>query len=232
MLWNNSWRILGNKRLKMLKRNLITILLFVCGIVNVYAQSDAKAKAILADVSKKFRSYDVVKADFDLLFVNQQMKTKESQTGTLYVKSKLNKFKAILPSQDLISDGKNQWVYLKHDKEVQLSELDNSPNALNPAQIFTMYEKGFKYVYTGEVKSNGRIYQNIELAPLTTQTFSKIKLKIDKQNKQISSFVVYDKNGNIYTYTIKTFTPNVKVSDMLFTFETAKHPGVELVDLR
>lgn len=197
-----------------------------------FAQSDAKARAILAEVSKKFRSYDVVKADFTYTYTNQQANTKENQSGTLYVKSKTNKFKVVLPSQELISDGKSQWTYLKDDKEVQVSEIDNSDNALNPAKIFTMYEKGFKYIYTGEAKVGNKIYQNIELAPLLARSFSKIKLKIDKQNKQIASFNVYDKNGNIYTYTVKTFTPNVKVSDSIFTFNSSQYPGVEVVDLR
>lgn len=201
-------------------------------ISSSFAQSDAKARAILAEVSKKFRSYDVVKADFTYTYTNQQANTKESQSGTLYVKSKLNKFKVVLPSQELISDGKSQWTYLKDDKEVQISEIDNSDNALNPAKIFTMYEKGFKYVYTGETKVGSKIYQNIELAPLLARSFSKIKLRIDKQNKQISSFNVYDKNGNIYTYTVKIFTPNVKVSDAIFTFNSSQFPGVEVVDLR
>jgi len=211
------------------------LMTFIAGLLMMspsFAQSDAKAKAILAEVSKKFRSYDVVKADFTYTYTNQQANTKENQSGTLYVKSKTNKFKVILPSQELISDGKNQWTYLKEDKEVQVSEIDNSENALNPAKIFTIYEKGFKYVYTGEAKANNKVYQNIELAPLTTRSFSKIKLRVDKQNKQISSFAIHDKNGNIYTYTVKIFTPNVKVAESLFSFNAAKYPGVEVVDLR
>lgn len=197
-----------------------------------FAQSDAKAKSILAEVSKKFRSYDIVKADFSYTYINQQANTKETQTGTLYVKSKQNKFKVTLPSQELIADGKNQWTYLKDDKEVQISEIDNSEEALNPAKIFTIYEKGFKYIFTGESKTGTQVYQNIELAPLSTRSFSKIKLSIHKQNKQIYSFTIYDKNGNIYTYTVRNFTPNIKVSESIFTFDASKYPGLEVVDLR
>ncbi|WP_026902501.1 LolA family protein [Pedobacter glucosidilyticus] len=209
---------------------LIAVLLFV--FKGAFAQPDAKAKAILTDVSKKFRSYNVVKADFTYSYLNRQNNTRDNQKGTLYIQSKTNKFKAILPSQELISDGKVQWTYLKEDKEVQVSEIDNSPDALNPAQIFTIYEKGFKYVYTGDVKAGAKILHNIELAPLSNRSFSKIKLQIDKQSKQLYSFSVFDKNGNIYAYTIQTFVPNVKVSPSLFTFEAAKYPGVEVVDLR
>ena len=199
---------------------------------NIYAQADARAKSILAGVSKKYRSFDLVKADFSYGIKNPQANINETQNGTLFIKSKLNKYKVSVGSQELISDGKVQWTYLKNDNEVQVSEIDNSASALNPAQIFTIYEKGFKSVYLGEIKLNNRVYQNIELAPLAERSFSKIKLRIDKVNKQISNIVVYDKNGNVYTYLIKTFTPNVKVNESMFSFDAKKYPGVDVVDLR
>jgi outer membrane lipoprotein-sorting protein len=193
---------------------------------------DAQAKAILAAVSKQYRSYDMVKADFSFTLKNQQANISETQNGTLFIKSKLNKYKVLVGNQELISDGKVQWTYLKNDNEVQISDINTSADALNSAQIFTIYEKGFKYVYLGETKLNGKVYQNIELAPIATRSFSKIKLRIDKVNKQINNIVVNDKNGNVYTYLIKTFIPNVKVPETIFSFDAKKYPGVDVVDLR
>lgn len=199
---------------------------------DVMAQADVQAKAILSGVSKKYRSYAMVKTDFSFTLKNPQANINETQSGSLYVKPSSNKYKVNLGEQELISDGKVQWTYLKKDNEVQISEIDNSSDALNPAKIFTMYEKGFKYVYLGDTKASGKVYQNIELAPLQNRSFSKVKLRIDKLAKQISNIIVYDKNGNTYTYYIKSFTPNVKVNDAFFTFDSSKHPGVEIVDLR
>ena len=216
-----------------MKKLVVGALLVLGNVGLVLAQTDAKAKAILAEVSKKYRSYDVVKSDFVFTLNNPQAKINQSQAGTLYAKSKANKYKVVLNSQELMSDGKNQWTYLKDDKEVQLSEVDNSPNALNPAQLFTIYEKGFKYLYTGDSKLNSRVVQGIDLTPLDSkQSFFKIRLSIDKLNRQISKAIVFDKNGSRYTYTIKSFTPNVKVSDAIFAFDSKKYPGVEVVDLR
>ena len=217
-------------RFKVNKAWLILFLLTLFS--NSYAQTDAQANAILAGVSKKYKSFDVVKTEFSYTIKNPQASINETQNGTLYVKSKLNKYKIILGAQELISDGKVQWTYLKNDNEVQLSGIDNSANALNPAQIFTIYEKGFKSVHLGDTKINNIVFQNIELAPLADRSFSKIKLRINKQQKQISNIIVYDKNGNVYTYLIKSFMPNVKVADTLFSFDTKKYPGVDVVDLR
>ena len=201
--------------------------------MNLIAQSEVKAKAILAEVSKKYRNYDVIKTDFTYTLENQQAKIKETQAGTLFVRSKMNKYKIILKGQELISDGKNQWNYLKAEKEVQHSELDNTSDGLNPAKIFTIYEKGFKSLYTNDTKVNGRLVHNIDLTPTDgNRSFFKVRLQIDKLNKQITNAVILDKNGNRYTYSIKTFTPNIKVPESTFAFDAKKYPGVEVVDLR
>ena len=217
-----------------MKKIIYLIAFIIAGTsVKVAAQSETKAKAILAEVSKKYKSYDVIKTDFTFTINNPQTKVNESQSGTLYVRSKANKYKVVLKDQELISDGKNQWTYLKQDQEVQLSEVNNGADGLNPAKIFTIHEKGFKSLYTNDTKLNGKLVHNIELSPIDSKgSFFKIKLKIDKITKQIVSAVIYDKNGSHYTYTIKSFTPNVKVPESTFAFDAKKYPGVEVVDLR
>lgn len=215
-------------------KKILLSLLVLSGISYAgYAQTDAKAKAILADVSKKYKSYDAVKTDFTFTLESPQNKTKESQDGTLIVRSKVNKYKVTMPEQDMISDGKTQWTYLKKDKEVQVATVDNSSDSFNPAQLFTLYEKGFKYLYTGDKKEGVKTYQMIDLSPIDTKkSYFKIRLGIDKTAKQITSVLIFDKNGNKYTYTVKTFVPNFKVLESTFAFDAKKHPDVEVVDLR
>ena len=216
-----------------MKKLLIGALIIIGSGLTAFAQSEVKAKEILAEVSKKYRTYDVIKTEFSYTLENPQAKIKETQSGTLFVRSKVNKYKVILKGQELISDGKNQWTYLKADTEVQLSEVDNSSDALNPAKIFTIYEKGFKSVYTNDTKLNGKTLHNIDLTPIDSKrSFFKVRLQIEKLTKQITNAVIFDKNGNKYTYTIKTFTPNVKVPESTFAFDSKLYPGVELVDLR
>jgi outer membrane lipoprotein-sorting protein len=215
-------------------RKLIGFALIILSYSNfVSAQTDPKAKAILADVSKKYRSYDLINTGFTYTLDNPQAKIKETRSGTIYVKSKTNKYKIVLPEQELMSDGKTLWTYLKEDKEVQVTDADNGTKSFNPARIFTIYEKGYKYVSSDDTKINGKTYSVIDLTPLDTKSsYFKIRLNIDRVTKQIASAIVFDKNGNKYTYTIGLFTPNFKASDSIFTFDAKQHPGVELVDLR
>ncbi|UOE50807.1 outer membrane lipoprotein carrier protein LolA [Mucilaginibacter sp. SMC90] len=225
-----------------MKKIIAYTILAISTYSTAFAQKDSQAKTILGEVSQKYRSYDVIKTDFTFSLNNQQANIKETQTGTLISKAKTGKYRVTLYNsaakpevdKEILSDGKSQWTYLKKDKEVQVSDADKSGDGLsNPAQIFTMYEKGFKYLYTGEQKIAGKSYQNIELTPEDDKkTIYKVKLTIDKAKKQIYSALIFDKNGNRYTYTVRTFTPNVPAPDATFAWDAKGHPGVEVVDLR
>ena len=226
-----------------MKRIILYLLLILGTTTTAFAQKDAEAKAILNQVSAKYKAYNIVKSDFTFVIDNAQDQSTITQEGTIIVQSKTNKYKLSLYSQDptaktqvdqeIITDGKNQWTYTKKDKEVQLNKVDNAGESFNPAQIFTIYEKGYKYIYTGSETLKGRVYQIVDLTPEDIdKSFFKIRLMIDKTKKQIYSALIFDKSGNKYSYTIKTFVPNVQVPESTFTFNPKEHPGVEVVDLR
>ena len=132
-----------------------------------------------------------------------------------------------------MSDGKSQWTYIKKDKEVQLNNVDKSGDSFNPAQMFTMYEKGYKYIYTGDQTIKGKVYEIVDLTPEDDKKeFFKVRLTIDKLKKQIYSALIFDKNGVKFNYTITSFTPNVTVPETTFSFDKKANPSVEVVDLR
>jgi outer membrane lipoprotein-sorting protein len=222
-------------------KKLSIYILFLLLSTSTFAQKDAQAKAILGPVSKKYRSYNAIKSDFTFTLDNAQAAMKFSQNGTLITEPKTNRYKIILYSQgsttqveqEIISDGKTQWVYNRDEKETQVSTAGHSTGDFNPAQLFTIYEHGYKYLYTGDQRKGGKVYQQIDLTAENTQTpIFKVRLSIDKAQKQIYSALVFDKNGSRYTYTLKSFTPNPPVSNATFTYDAKAHPGVEVVDLR
>lgn len=216
-----------------MKKMMVALFIFTGLSLASNAQNSAKAKAILAELTKKYRTYDVVKADFSITVNNPKANVNQTDRGTLYVKANANKYRMTMKDREIISDGKSQWNYLKDDQEVQLSDVDHQDDALNPAQIFTMYEKGYAATYAGERKAGAKVYQLIDLVPVSKgKSYSKVRLDIDKAAKQIAKVLIYDKNGSKYTYQVNSFSPNVKVSDAMFTFDAKKYPGVEVVDLR
>ena len=225
-----------------MKKLFIYTLLAISTCSTAFAQKDTEAKAILNQVSQKYKSYDVIKTDFTFTLDNPQAGVKETQTGTLISKAKAGKYKVTLYAtagakdvdKEIMSDGKSQWTYLKKDKEVQVSDAAKGGDGLsNPSQIFTIYEHGYKYLYTGEQKVAGKAYQVIDLTPENAKAnIFKARLLIDKVKKQIYSALLFDKNGNKYNYTVRSFTPNAPVTDATFAWDAKAHPGVELVDLR
>jgi outer membrane lipoprotein-sorting protein len=214
-----------------MKKATLLLGLFLCVSFISRAQQDPKATQILNGVSAKYKSFTSVKADFSIKIENGQNKTTDTQTGTLYVKG--NKYKVNLKNQEVMSDNKTVWTYIKEANEVQVNTYEPDENSITPSQIFTIYEKNFIYAFVEEKTVNGKVLQFIELTPNDkSKPYFKIRLGIDKAAKTVQNAVVFDKNGNRYTYEIKTFTPNPALADSFFTFDTKAHPGVEVVDLR
>ena len=194
---------------------------------------DVKAKTVLDELSKKTKSYSSIKAEFIFTIENKDKKITETQNGVIQVKG--NKYKLEIKGQEIISDNKNVWTYLKDANEVQINNVDsNSTDALSPSSIFTIYEKGYKYKFDKEEVKGSTTLQIIDLYPVNPdkKKFHTLKLAIDKAKKQILYVKMLMKDGSTYTYNIKTFTPNVDIKDSTFAFDSKSHPGVEVIDLR
>ncbi|MGJ1203577.1 LolA family protein [Sphingobacterium lactis] len=210
-------------------------LLFVCiaflAATTGFAQ-DKAAKALLDEVSRKYDGYSTIQSDFSF---KATQKNGESYTdkGQLFLNKGANKYKINLPTQELISDGKSVWSVLKEDKEVQVSEADNSGQSIGPNNIFTFYRDGYNYVSSTD-ESAGKVGKLtvIDLSPADTKSnYAKIKLRINK-NKHIHDVTIFDKSGAKYTYTINGLYVNSPIADAAFQFQKTKYPGFEVVDLR
>lgn len=212
----------------------LVYILFALGYLQIQlanAQVDKKAAAILSGVSAKYKSYKSINVDFAYTLENPSAKIKETQTGNLILSGA--KYRLNIAGQEVICDGKTTWTYMKEAKEVQVNSVDANEDGIKPAEIFTMYDKGFLIKFVNESQVGAKLMQNLELTPTDkSKAFFKIKLTVDKSAKQLVKSVIFDKNGNRYTYVIKNFNANTAVSQSTFTYDAKKYPGVELVDLR
>ncbi|ASZ14024.1 outer membrane lipoprotein carrier protein LolA [Chitinophaga pendula] len=195
-------------------------------------QNDPKAKAILDNVSSKFKTLKSVVANFILKVEGGNNSVTDSKKGTVYLKGA--KYKVSMEGQELISDNKTSWTYAKDVNEVTINNVDQSSTTITPAKLFTnFYDKDFLYRLEGESNEKGKVLQNIELTPTDkSKNIFKVQLSVDKKNQNIAKMKIFEKNGNRYTYEITNFTPNSNVSDATFSFDSKKYPGVEVVDLR
>ena len=139
-----------------------------------------------------------------------------------------------ITGQEIYSDGKDVWTYDKGANEVTITQLDVSGSGITPQKLFTsFYDKDFLYKMNGEKKVGGKVMQEIEMTPVDkTKAFHKVYLLVDKKSQTIYSTKVLEKNGNKYSYTVNSLNGKAAISDDVFTFNKAKYPGVEEVDLR
>jgi len=200
--------------------------------LNLNAQDNTKAKAILDAVSLQTKSYTSIDIAFSYIMENKSKKIKETKTGVASMKG--DKFWLDFSGQQIMSDGKTVWTYIKDNNEVQINSNDpNDDQALNPAKLLTSYNKSFTPKFIKEETRGAVIFQIIDLTPLKARSYSKMRVEIDKAKKQIVNSIVYDKNGTtVYTYSVTKFVTNKAIADTKFTFNAKDHPGVEVIDLR
>ena len=211
----------------------IIIILLSLGFVTAQAQYDKKAKEILDKVSAKNKAFSSEHVDFLYIQENINDKTKNVKNGTLLLKS--TKYKLDLMGNTILCDSKTIWSYMKETNEVNISNVaDQEGSLLNPAKVFTMYEKGFKYKFIRERFEDNRSVYEIELYPekVNESQFTKVRLLIDKDKNQLYLVQYFSKDANRVTIEIQKITPNEAMTDNMFTFDKTKYPKVEVVDMR
>lgn len=218
-------------------KRLVCFLLVMVGLLNLgfivnSSQNDPKAQEILDAMSQKYKEMSSFKAKFTYTLENDNSKIKESSKGEIFVKG--NKFKLKLGEHEIINNGTTVWTYMKESNEVNVSSYEPEDDDLNPTKIYTMYKKGYKYILLSEHNDQGKVYSTVDLEPLDRKTsqFSKVRIIINKKDKTVKSWKIFEKNGNRYSYVVDNFTPNFKIEDNEFTFDKVKYPGVTEIDLR
>jgi outer membrane lipoprotein carrier protein len=213
-----------------MKKSIIAIL-FAFSTTLSLAQYDPKALEILEAMSKKYKAIEAFDANISYTLTNDVEKINEEFKGKITIKGE--KFRLTLPEQEVINNGVTVWTYLPEAKEVNIDNFDPTSDDINPSKIYEIYKKGFKYLYLSDKMEGGVMCEEVDLVPDKKDAqYFKIKMMINKKDKSIQSWTMYDKAGNRYKYTITKFTPGVKVEDSFFTFDPKKYPGVEVIDLR
>ena len=213
-----------------MKRILTFIIVLSTTFTIANAQQDQKAKDILNKLSEKSKTYKTIVADFTLRMLNSAEDIDEQQSGTIYIKG--NKYYISIPGQVIFSDGKAVYTYLKDADEMQINDLPDAldEESVNPAKLFTMYEKDFKYKYVKE--SNNQHIINLYPVNPEGKDYHRITLYIDKTKMEIKRIEIYGKDGTNTFYIVKSFKANAPVDDAKFTFSKSKYPNVEVIDLR
>ncbi len=211
-----------------MKQLLGIILTISC--LNLFAQKDDKATTLLEEVSNKTKSYSSIKADFSYSMDNKAAKIHETKTGTLLVSGQ--KYKVNVAGQEVFCDGQTVWTYIGESNEVQVNEMDTRKEAITPTNILTSYNTNYQSRIIQDNDAADPTLEAVELIPFTQGNYEKVIVIIDKKLKQIKSFKIFDRNGNIFTYKVNRFLTDVPVKPSDFVFNEDDHDNVEVIDMR
>jgi|TARA_B110000046_G_scaffold64904_2_gene72344 outer membrane lipoprotein carrier protein len=195
---------------------------------------DPKAKEILDRMSDKNKTYKSISADFVYKLVNKADGIDETQEGNVFFSG--NNYRLKIAGQEIVSNGTTVWTFIEDDGEVQVSDVpdesEDEEGFLNPANIFNVYQKGFKFIYDKEEVIEGKAIHSINLFPINAgeKSYHTIVVKVIKAESQIHSMIVKSKDGNIFTYELKNLKTNLPVTSTTFDFDESRADDV--IDLR
>jgi outer membrane lipoprotein carrier protein len=208
----------------------LIIAFFLSAAISGFSQKDQKASELLDQVSSRTKAYKSIKADFSYKMENTKARINEEKLGTLFLSG--DKYKMLASGQTVICDGKTIWTFMPETNEVQINSLDAKDEALTPSKLLTNYNSNYKAKIINDKNNTDPSITSVELIPNTTKNYTKAVLGIEKARLQVKYFILYDKNGNTFTYKITRFQTDLPVSPSDFSFDPKKYPGVEVIDMR
>ncbi|AWW31334.1 outer membrane lipoprotein carrier protein LolA [Echinicola strongylocentroti] len=217
----------------MLKKIILLSLLIGCIQTNLWAQKDPDAKALLDQMSERYQSLDGLKATFEYYYYNELDGASQRSTGEVAVNG--DRYKLVLPDQEVYNNGETVWTFIKSNnyQEVTVNTVSENTDELTPSSIYNLYKKGYDYELKGEENQNGKNIQEILLTAESAKAqFQKIILFVDKDHKDLLAWEVSDSDGGTFKYEFNEVDTDVNLGKSFFTFDPKKHPGVEVIDLR
>ncbi|WP_299101078.1 outer membrane lipoprotein carrier protein LolA [uncultured Winogradskyella sp.] len=205
-----------------MSKKLFVIAFLALGFIG-FAQSDAKAEALLNEVSTKIKAYKNISLDFKYELNNVSESISQETRGDVVMEGE--KFKLNILGITRIYDGKTMYTISPEDEEVTISS-DNTEDesTITPSKMLSFYEDGYIFKMDIVQTVKGRKIQYVKLSPIDTNSEIKhVLLGIDATTKHIYNLIEVGKNGTKTTLTVNSFKTDQPISKTLFTFDESKY---------
>lgn len=216
----------------MKKLSILSALLIICMGCTIAQNIDRKSKAILDDLSAKTKAYNTLSIEFTYRMENKTENVDETINGNILMKR--DKYRIEFGGQIIICNGSTIWTYLSDANEVHISNAAEEDDAfsISPHNIFSLYEEGHHCKYIRESALNNTRAHIIELIPVESQFYHKVRLTIEKETNKLLSVVIFDREQTTFTYELTRQQPNLIIPDNRFSFRPESFPNIEVIDLR
>lgn len=204
-------------------KNIIACLFLLFATQALTAQNNADM--LIRLVVDQLKSHKNVEMVFTYQISPDGKNLGESEKGHAWLQGEA--YKIEMANQQTISDGKTIWSYLIEDEEVMVSNAtDGTDNT--PLKLLTSLDESYVATLTG-IDAQGTA--SIELANPKGQ-YKRVTLKINTKKTELKSADIYMDDGSKVVITVEEMKFDQKLDDKFFTFDTKKHPKVDVIDMR
>ena len=204
-------------------KNIIAclFLLFATQVVN--AQNNAEA--LIRVLVDQIKSHQNVEMTFNYQISPDGKQMGDSEKGHAWLQGEA--YKVEMADEQTISDGKTIWLYLVDEEEVMISNATDGVDN-TPLKLLTSLDENYVATLTG-IDTQG--IATIELANPKGQ-YKRVTLKINAKKSELKSADIYLEDGSKFVINVEEMKFDQKLDDKFFTFDTKKHPKVDVIDMR
>jgi len=187
-------------------------------------------QATVDAIQKNYESVRTFQATFEQKAFVKMINRTEVTRGNVQIK-KPGKMKWVYNSPDpqvLIIDKKSLWLYSPEDKEATKMPIKNVYSSNTPA-LFLAGQGKLTDTFNVEQVLTEKDKFIVVFTPKEVQSsLSRLKLKTNKNNYQITGATVYDRIGNVTEIRFRAIRTNEEIPESVFNFEVPA--GVEVQD--
>lgn len=211
-----------------------SLLWWLVSMAHIVAAVDEKALEILEKTSAYYQGLENFSATYNLTITYPEEDI--IRHGKMHITARGQQYRLSYDQKETMTDGETVWVYDKELKEVTISEYAKTDVDLNFAELYNLYQQGYRSVYIGERmvhKTKHIIRDIVQLTPdHEDSSFANITLEVDRATSQIHRWEVVQNEETRYICTVRSFAVNIPLSDTYFTFDVGAHGDLEVIDLR
>lgn len=207
---------------------LLSVSLLFCGVLT----AQQTAQQLLENIKTQLVNEESMQYDYSLTIA---IPDQDAIQINGILKKQGDKYHATIGERWVKSDGQTQWIYNPDLNEVQIYDAKESGGMpFSPEMITDLYESDdFEYAITGKEEMNGRELTLIEFKSLDPGSeYFKMRLGLSTDPVKPVYFKVFSRDGSRYTLHINDIKKQVSFEKSEFTFESSKHPDIQVEDLR
>ena len=204
-------------------KNIIAclVLLFATQVVNAQNNAETLVRLMVDQV----KSHKNVEMAFSYQISPDGKNLGDSEKGHAWLQGEA--YKIEMAEQQTISDGKTIWSYLIDDEEVMVSNASDGVDN-TPLKLLTSLDESYVATLTG---IDGQGVATIELANPKGQ-YKRVTLKINTKKTELKSADIYMEDGSKVIVNVEEMKFDQQLDSNFFTFDTKKHPKVDVIDMR